>query len=179
MTLSLPEKERVVCDTSPLIWLGKVNKLDLLRHLFGCVLVPETVRLEAVSGESADALLIREAIREGWISVEAVGGDYGELLEVSGVHRGEAEAILLARRLDALFLVDDKEASAVARMFGISCHGTLVVLLSGLSIGLLGLDEFVMCVDEMIGLGFRLSIEVYQRVLREAKRINNDAKAGL
>ena len=173
MTLSLPGKERVVCDSSPLIWLGKVNKLDLLRHLFGGVLVPERVRLEVVRGDSADALLIREAIREGWISVEVVDEEFGELLEVSGVHRGEAEAIHLARRLDALFLVDDKEASAVARLFSISCLGTLGVLLSGLSVGLLGLDEFVECVDDMIGLGFRLSIEVYQKVLREAKRINS------
>lgn len=134
--------------------------------------MPERVRLEVVRGDSADALLIREAFREDWISIEAGGEKFGELLEVSGMHRGEAEAIHLARRLDALFLVDDK-ASAVARMFGISCLGTLGVLLSGLSAGLLGLDEFVECVDDMIGFGFRLSIKVYQRVLREAKRINS------
>ncbi len=173
MTWSIPEKERVVSDSSPLIWLGKINKLYFYRRLFGEILVPERGRVEVISGESADALLIREALKEGWISVEAYD-DVDELLEVSGVHRGEAEAILLARKFDALLLVDDKEASVVARVFGVRCLGTLGVLLSGLSIGLIDYEKFIVCVDEMIGLGFRLSVEVYKRVLKEAGRVSKD-----
>jgi uncharacterized protein len=170
--LSMPTREIVVSDSSPLIWLGKINKLHLLRRLFGEILVPERVRLEVLKGESVDAYLIREALEEGWIRVEVFDGALAaELLDVSGLHRGEAEAILLARELDALLIVDDREASVVARAFGIRCLGTLGVLLSGLSKGLMEYEDFIECLDDMIGLGFRLSIEVYKKVLREAKRL--------
>lgn len=170
----MPDSEKVVSDSSPLIWLSKVNRVHLLRHLFGKVIVPERVRFEVVRGKSADAVLIREAFRDGWIIVEASTDGVDELMEVSGIHGGEAEAILLARELGALFLVDDREASVVARVFGVRCLGTVGVLLSGLSSGLVDYGEFVECVDEMIGLGFRLSVDVYRGVLREARRIAED-----
>lgn len=166
----MPDSERIVSDSSPLIWLSKVHRLELLRRLFGEVLVPEAVRIEVTSGKSADALLIREAFKDGWIkAVDSPGGT--ELVEVSGIHIGEAEAIQLARGLGALFIVDDREASVVARVFGVRCLGTVGVLLSALASGFIGLDEFVDCIDAMISLGFRLSVEIYRRALEEANRI--------
>lgn len=162
--------ERIVSDSSPLIWLSKVNRLELLRKLFGDVLVPEAVRIEVTSGKSADAYLIREAFNMGWIKAEDSPGGT-ELVEVSGIHMGEAEAIQLARGLGALFLVDDREASVVARVFGVRCLGTVGVLLAALASGVLGLEEFVDCIDEMINLGFRLSVQIYRTALEEAKRI--------
>ncbi|MCJ7731946.1 DUF3368 domain-containing protein [Candidatus Bathyarchaeota archaeon] len=167
----MPGSVKIVSDSSPLIWLSKVNKLGLLRQLFDEVSVPEAVRLEVMRCESVDALLIREAFRIGWLKVESSGERGEELVEVSGIHLGEAEAILLARRSEALFLVDDREASVVAQVFGVRCIGSAGVLLSALASGVLGFDEFIVCLDRMIGLGFRLSVEVYRRALEEAKRI--------
>jgi hypothetical protein len=166
----MPGSERIVSDSSPLIWLSKVHRLELLRKLFGEVLIPAAVRIEVTSGNSADALLIREAFKDGWIKAEDSQGGT-ELMEVSGIHIGEAEAIQLARGLGALFIVDDREASVVARVFGVRCLGTVGVLLSALASGILGLEEFVDCIDTMIELGFRLSVEIYRRALEEANRI--------
>jgi len=56
-------------------------------------------------------------------------------------------------------------ASEMARVFGVRCLGTVGVLLLGLAEGLLGLGEFVECLDVLIGLGFRLSVEVYRKAL--------------
>jgi len=51
-----------VSDSSPLIWLAKINRLSVLKHLFGEVVVPEKVKAEVSSGRSADSLLIKEAL---------------------------------------------------------------------------------------------------------------------
>lgn len=170
MTSSMPEGEKVVSDSSPLIWFAKAGKLDLLRKLYGEVLVPEAVREEVLRGDSADVVLIGEAFRGGWLRLESSEGRL-ELGGVSGLHSGEADAILLARRFGALFLVDDREASAVAQVLGVQCIGTVGVLLLGLSEGLFGFDDFAECLDRMVGLGFRLGVDVYRKALDEAKRL--------
>jgi len=131
--------------------------------------------MEVSSGEYADSLLIREASEEGWIRVlEVEESGASDLVRVSGIHLGEAEAVFLACRLEALFVVDDREGSATARVFGVRCLGTVGVLLLGLAEELLGLGEFVECLDVLIGLGFRLSVEVYRKALAEARRIAGD-----
>jgi len=73
-------------------------------------------------------------------------------------------------------VVDDREGFALASVFGVRCLGTVGVLLLGLSEGLLGLGEFVGCLDALIGLGFRLSVEVYRKALAEARRIAGDVE---
>jgi hypothetical protein len=161
-----------VCNSSPLIWLAKAGRLTVLRRLFGEVSIPRVVYDEVSLGESADSLLIREAVEEEWIRVVDVEeGGARDIVEVSGIHRGEAEAILLARGVGALFVVDDREGSATARVFGVATLGTVGLLLLALGEGLFGLDEFVDCLDALMGLGFRLSVEVYRRALAEARRI--------
>ena len=41
------------------------------------------------------------------------------LAGVSGIHLGEAEAIFLAQKLGTELIVDEREASATAQMFGV------------------------------------------------------------
>jgi len=80
-------RERVVCDSSPLIWLAKINRLSVLRQLYGEVVVPRRVWVEVSSGGYADSLLIREASEEGWIRVSEVEeSGASDLVKVSGIH---------------------------------------------------------------------------------------------
>jgi predicted nucleic acid-binding protein len=156
--------------------LAKINRLSLLRSLFCEVFVPERVWAEVSAGVSADAVTIREAREEGWLRVE--GGEAegaSALVGVSGLHRGEAEAVLLARRLEALFLVDEREASATAVVFGVRPLGTVGVLLQGLSEGLLSFDGFVGCLDQLVESGFWLSVDVYRRALAAARLVAGEA----
>lgn len=41
----------IVSNTSPLIWLSKVGRIKLLKKLFGEVIIPEEVYIEAVEKE--------------------------------------------------------------------------------------------------------------------------------
>lgn len=44
----------IVCDAAPLIYLSKVGRLELLKRLYGQVLIPQGVLNEEVSVYLAD-----------------------------------------------------------------------------------------------------------------------------
>ena len=59
----------VVADAGPLIALARVDALDLLRELFGRILVPEAVRAECCAKPGPDADRITAAITRKWLVV--------------------------------------------------------------------------------------------------------------
>ena len=62
-----------VSNTSPLIWLAKIGRLNLLKELFGEVFVSEESYQEAVEkgleAGFSDAIVIKDACEQGWIKV--------------------------------------------------------------------------------------------------------------
>ena len=82
--------------------------------------------------------------------------------------KGEAEAIALAVELQAdLLIVDDLLARQVAGILGLNLVGTVGVLLETRQRAVL--PEIKPCLDDLIDLaGFRVSGQLYARVLREA-----------
>ncbi|XWK86938.1 MAG: hypothetical protein U7127_22440 [Phormidium sp.] len=58
----------VVSDTTPLSELVKVGKLDLLRDVFGQVIIPQEVYIEVTTGTHPAA---REVPLANWIEVRS------------------------------------------------------------------------------------------------------------
>ncbi len=163
----------VVSNSSPLIWLAKIGRLVLLRIIFGGVIVPGKVYEEvALESRSADSVLITRAVDDGWIEVSDEEMEEASVLaDRSGIHLGEAEAILLAQKLGTELIIDEKEGSATAQMFGVRPIGTIAVLLLALARDQLTVDEFKECLDRLIASGFWLSVDVYNKALEEARSI--------
>jgi len=171
----MPDGKIVTCDSSPIIWLAKASRLHLLRDLYEEINIPDRVHKEILQGESADVIILKNAVEEGWIRVHDLEYEgISELLEVSGIHSGEAEAILLAKKLGGILVVDDMEASATARVFGIRPLGTVGVLLKGIADELLSFTEFEEALNNMIDLGFRLSVEVYRKAMEYARELSDE-----
>jgi len=172
----MSERGLVVSDSSPLIWLAKIGRLKLMKSLFGRVIIPRRVLVETtLEKEFADSILIAEA-EEGWIEVREADADAGLLSNVTGLHPGEAEAILLARRLETELIVDEREASATAQMFEVRPIGTIAVLLLALAEQRLTLVEFRKSLDNLVASGFWLTVDVYSKVLDEADSIARGEK---
>ena len=79
--------------------------------------------------------------------------------------RGESEAILLAKELDAYLLVDELEARKEASRLGISYFGSLRVIKEAKDRGLIPKAKPVL--DELIASSTYLDESLYQRFLRE------------
>jgi len=169
----MSDRKPVVSNASPLIWLAKIGRLMLLKTLFMEVVIPKRVYEEAVSEKkTVDSILISKAFADGWIKVsKEKTEDAAMLTRVSGLHLGEAEAILLAQKLGAELIIDEREASATAQMFGVKPIGTVAVLSLALAKDQMTLSEFRECLDSLLASGFWLSVDVYNKALEEAQSI--------
>ncbi len=86
---------QVICNSGPLIALGLLGRLELLKSLFDVVLVPEAVQKEIGRGGIKLAGL-EDFRRADWIQVLPLQGKRDALLE-SLLDVGEAAVISLAR----------------------------------------------------------------------------------
>lgn len=167
----------MVSNSSPLIWLTKIGRLMLLKIIFEGVILSRRVYEETTLEGSADSILISKAVEDGWIKVsEEEIEEASVLADRSGIHLGEAEAILLAQKLGTELIIDEREGSATAQMFGVRPIGTIAVLLLALARGQLTVNEFKECLDRLIALGFWLSVDVYNKALEEARSIAKKKK---
>ena len=119
-----------VSDTSPLLNLAIIGRLELVRAQFGSVVVPPAVagefRLEeGRPGSSA----LRRAVEDGWIAVEEPSDDPLIRTLRQDLDRGESEAITLAVEKEAgLILLDEREGRRRARNVGLEVTGALGIL---------------------------------------------------
>jgi len=127
----------VVSNSSPIIHLAKIGKLDLLRLLFDTIKIPKAVYQECVieRGSRPELKVIKNA---RWIKVLEVDDTNLIKLLKTQIDEGEAEAIVLALEIGAdLVLLDDYEAREKARLFGLKVTGTIGVLLKAKKQGLI------------------------------------------
>jgi predicted nucleic acid-binding protein len=123
----------VVCDTTPIICLLKIGKLDLLRVLYGSIAIPEAVLREVEQGQAKGYYMDLNAI--DWVNVIPVQNK-DSLTRLSGLDAGEAEAIALAVELNSrLIILDERMGRQTARERGLKMTGTLGVLLKAKSEG--------------------------------------------
>ena len=159
----------IASDASPLICLAKAGKLSLLRDLFGKVVIEEEVKRETIDrgkGEGApDALVIEDAIKEGWMEVETIEDEK----RFRGIHKGEGNTILLAKKNKCLVLIDEEDGREVARVMGLKVRGSLYVLKKAVEKGLMSKDDAIKTLDEMIKDGFRISTRIYAKFLEGVK----------
>jgi len=118
----------VVSDTGPLIALAKVGKLDLLRDLFGAVLIPPAVYRELVAKPGSEFVNLQEALQD-YLKPTAVGCVALEVEIVTAkLDCGEQEAIALAYERKVLLLIDERLGRIAASKLGLLVTGVVGVL---------------------------------------------------
>lgn len=97
----MPERpQRVVAaNTTPIIALALISRLDLLQRLYGEVVIPPAVRDEVFAGGPA-GIGSAEVRAATWLRVISLQDPRRADL-LADLDRGEAEVIALAQELDA------------------------------------------------------------------------------
>ncbi len=155
----------IVSDTSPLINLAAVGQLDLLRQLYGHVIIPQAIYDEIViagAGQPGAA----EVKAAGWIEIRRLKDQALVDILTLELDRGEAEALALAMELKAdLLLIDERRGRAIASRLGLTHLGLLGALVEAKQRSLIPAIKPLL--DEMIAkAGFWISTELYRRVLQ-------------
>jgi len=129
----------VISNASPLILLSAIGRLDLLRELFGQVIVaPEVFNEVTVKGEGRPGA--REVVEADFIRTQELSDPSAaaRIAQEQGIGAGEAATLALAREMVAVVvLIDDKRGRTAARALGLAVAGTVGVLERGHERGLL------------------------------------------
>ena len=145
----------VLCDASPLMTLGKLNRLDLFSSLFGEVQIPRAVYDEVVTQGlgrgAADAFTVRLFWqRQAWPIIDVPDSLLSAYTPSVVLGPGETETLALAQTLtDPLVLLDDEAARAEARCLGLRVRGTLGTLVLAYRRDLLSFDRLELLLHEI------------------------------
>lgn len=155
-----------VVDTSPLIFLSHLDRLDLLRRGGREVVIPRAVLFEVVARQDSAAAAIHAAC-ESWLVVKEVRDRAAVEFVNVDLHAGEAEAIVLAKELAVEWLVmDDQKARQCATRAGLKVVGTLGLLLAAKRKG--QVPSVRREIEKLQEAGFRASPRLVTAVLEQA-----------
>ncbi|MBM3889882.1 MAG: DUF3368 domain-containing protein [Verrucomicrobia bacterium] len=160
----MPERI-VLCDASPLVYLHRIQCLDLLERLYGRVIVPAAVAAEIRRGlQLGHACPRLESL--SWVRVQSLPKNVFPLT-VPDLGPGEAELIALARmEPGSLAILDDTLARQVAKLNGVKVTGTAGVLLRAKQRGLItSVSERL---NQLLAEGFWLDDNTRRLLLRAA-----------
>lgn len=153
----------VVSDTTPLSELAKIGRLDLLRDVYGRVIIPQEVFDEATAWNHPAVNAITSA---NWIEVRTVSNHQSviTLHTSTSLGMGECAAIFLAEELNATrLLMDDLAARREAQARNLPVIGTVGVLLVAKSRGIIPAVKDVL--DDLIAHGARIGQKLYRDAL--------------
>ena len=139
----------VVADTAPIISLLKINRLDLLKELFEIIFIPEAVYNELTHNEKYE-LEAQKIINSDFIHQKKISNNEAVYIleNIISLDKGESEAIILFRELQAqLLLIDERRGREVAEKFQIPISGTIGILLKALDKNLLTTKQIFEYID--------------------------------
>jgi predicted nucleic acid-binding protein len=144
----------VISDTSSLIILDKINKIDVLKDLYSNVVT--TYEIAEEFGKPLPT----------WIEIrQPRDKKYQKILEMS-IDVGEASAIALSLDYnDSLLLLDDLKARKMAKKLGLVYTGTLGVLVKARKKGLI--PKLKPTINLIRETDFRISDTIIDAILKE------------
>lgn len=160
---------KVIVNSTPLIILCGIGRLDILRQMYQKIYIPSAVFQEVTVKNDSACMQIQSA-RE-WICVEQIKDESEKKMYKAKLHAGEVEVMILAQEQEAdLIILDDNAAKKTAKYLGFTVTGTLGVLLKAKRLGII--EEVRSLLLEMKQNGFYVSNTVEYMVLEKAGETN-------
>jgi len=148
--------KNIITDTSCLVLLEKIDELDILRKLYGKIIITPVIANEFGS-ELPDWMEVRKTEDQ----------KYQRVLEMN-VDSGEASAIALAVDIGGLLILDDRKARKLALDLQLDITGTLGILLDATRNNYISSFEDVL--TRIKQTNFHLSEELEQKLLDLANK---------
>lgn len=158
---------KVISNASPLIFLAKIGKLDLLENYE--ILIPKQVLEEIIKGKKAgreDSHKIENLIENNKIKVESV--EIGKEIDKLNLGKGEKAAISLGIKKNAdVVLLDERKARRVAKFYKLKPRGTIGILIESHKNKKISKEELKDSLQRLIKQGYRISEDLILEVLKD------------
>jgi predicted nucleic acid-binding protein len=155
---------KVVCNTTPIISLIKIQHLQLLEQLYGRIIIPEAVWAEVEAGKGGQ--FYEDLTSHSWLAINKISNRQS-LDYLTDLDKGEAEVLILAREIEAnLVIIDETLGRQYAKHFGLTLTGTFGVLLRAKNENLIPAVKPLL--EKLIQNGVWLSDTVFHEVLELA-----------
>jgi predicted nucleic acid-binding protein len=155
---------KVVSNTSPLLFLSKIDALELLNQCFHEIFVPQAVVVE-----------LGNLILPSYIKTVALSPKGSAFVEgaLGRLHRGELEAMVLAQEIKADYvLMDDLQARRKAQQLNIKPIGTIGILLLAHQRLFLSSEALQAKIDRLI---YQHGLYLSSNILERLKQNLNDS----
>ncbi len=153
----------VISNTSPIFYLHRIGLLELLRKLYGEIIIPNAVLEELEEGKKAGEDI--PAVQEyKWIKVKRISvPSYIKIIPDLG--KGEAEVLALGiEERNHLLIIDDALARAIAKLQSLKFTGTAGILLKAKKAGLI--NEIKPILNKLKESGFFLKEKIAADILK-------------
>ena len=128
----------VVSDTTPLIGLASIGKLEVLQRLFDEVYIPQAVYDETVTHGRSEGSAKQDVDNADWIHIVQVQDRLAVNVLLDEMDLGEVETIVLAGEMKADWvLMDEKKGRRKLSQLDIPKIGTIGILLKAKQTGLI------------------------------------------
>lgn len=156
---------KLVSNCSPLIFLAKLNFLELLSE--DQILIPREVEKELLCKESVEKDKIERFFSEKNVSILKVekSRNFSEVLG-----KGEMAVINLAlEKKVSNVLMDDRRARSLAKVHKLKPHGTLWIILRAYKKGVINKSQTRELIYDLPSIGFRVNPEFLFQILKTLK----------
>ena len=154
--------QKIIVNSTPLIVLGNIGYLWILKEMYGKIIIPRAVYDEVTVHNDVASNLLKS---ERWIKVDdsVVGAD--RKMYRARLHAGEVEVMILAQEQAAdMVIIDDNEAKKTAKYLGLNVTGTLGVLMTARKKDMISSLEEVL--EKLENVGFYIGDELKENILR-------------
>jgi len=161
----------IIVDSSPLIALAVINRLDILRNLYAYVVIPpmvwEEVTVKGKGMPGADVIGHTD-----WLKIKTPQSSWLPPLSIL-VDKGEAEVLALSQEITgSTVLLDDAAARRVAERLGIRCIGTLGILRAAKNSGLV--TRVLPLINKMNDHGIYIKKNIVEILLRNVGELTEE-----
>ena len=159
----------IISDTTPIISLVKIRRLELLEQLYKEIIVPDAVYKELVDNPAyrieADEIRNAEFIVSKTVENRTA---LDLLMRATGLDTGESEAIIIADDLHAdMLIIDEAKGRSVATQMGLNITGTIGILMDAFHNKLLSKDDILTCINLLKRNRRFISDALYNYLIRE------------
>ena len=156
---------KVIVNSTPLIILSKIGELEILKNLYGDIIIPRAV-FEEVTRKND--LAKEKILNSEWIKILEVQDKSDRKIYQAKLHDGEVEVMMLAKEISAdLLIIDDNAAKKTAKFLGFKVTGTLGILIKAKAEKII--SEVRPILEKMLAEKFYISDKILNLVLKTAR----------